>query len=51
MNLQQNGAGALARSMSAQVASSSHALLSALEGGDIEEVRYVLMNTERGLKR
>eukprot|EP00903_Cladosiphon_okamuranus_P017019 g15686.t1 len=43
--------GALARTMSAQVASSSHELLKALEGGNIDEVRSVLANTEKGLKR
>lgn len=45
------GVGALARTLSAQVASSSHALLRALEGGNIDEVRSVLVNTDRGLKR
>ncbi|CAM9904219.1 unnamed protein product [Scytosiphon promiscuus] len=43
--------GGLARTMSAQVASSSHALLQALESADIEQVRSVLLTTERGLKR
>lgn len=43
--------GALARTMSAQVAYSSHELLTALEGGNIDEVRSVLANTEKGLKR
>ncbi|CAN0039037.1 unnamed protein product, partial [Scytosiphon promiscuus] len=43
--------GALARTMSAHVASSSHALLQALESADIEQVRDVWQRTERGLKR
>lgn len=43
--------GGLARTMSAQVASSSHALLHALESADIEQVRGVLLTTDRGLKR
>lgn len=46
-----NNVGALARTMSAQVASSSHELLNALEGGNIDNVRSVLANTERGLKK
>ena len=51
MLLQNKNVGALARTMSAQVASSSHELLNALEGGNIDEVRSVLANTEKGLKR
>ena len=41
----------LARTLSAQQASSSHHLLRALEDGGIEDVRAVLLNTPEGLMR
>lgn len=43
--------GGLARTMSAQVAYSSHTLLQALEASDIDQVRVFLQTTERGIKR
>lgn len=45
------GGGALNRTMSAQVASSSHELLNALEGGNIDQIRSVLASTDSTLKR
>lgn len=41
----------LARTVSAQQASSSHHLLRALEEGGIEDVRNVLLGTPEGLRR
>eukprot|EP00752_Nemacystus_decipiens_P002652 g2481.t1 len=43
--------GALTRTLSAQVAFSSHKLLQAVEGGNIDDIRAVLANTERDLRR